>query len=157
MKTLLTTRRTAQRLTVASGVSCLLLLAVQAPAQTPNVPRTQAEFEKMISLSPDQKKKIDVVNKRYQPQLQTIGQKYRPQLSAIENKYKPRVEALQKQMMELQKQAYAEAQPILQKQQQEATPILQKQQKEIEVILTPAQRAKIKQMEEAQKKAAGRR
>jgi Spy/CpxP family protein refolding chaperone len=158
MKTPLSVRQVARRLMVATGVSGLLLLAAQAPAQTPNLPRSQAEFEKMISLTADQKKKIEAVNKRYQPQLQSVGTKYRPQLAAIENKYKPKVEALKKQMAELQKQAYGEARPILEQQQKEALPILQKQQKEIEGILTPAQRAKIKQMEEAGKKAAaGRR
>lgn len=120
-----TTRRVAKQIVTACGAAALLLLATQAPAQTPTMPRSQAEFEQMIGLTPDQKKKMEAVNKKYQPQMQ-----------AIQKKYQPQFEALQKQMAALQQKAQKEAQPVM-----------TKQKTEIEAILTPAQRKKIQDFE----------
>ncbi len=128
-----TTRRVARHMVVVGSAASLLLLATQAPAQTPTMPRNQAEFEKMIGLTADQKKKIEVVNKKYTPQVQ-----------ALQKKYQPQFEALQKQMQALQ-----------QKYQKEAEPLANKQKTEMEAILTPAQRKKVQEIQAMARQQGG--
>lgn len=127
------TRRVAKQILTAGGAAALLLLATQAPAQTPTMPRNQEEFEKMIGLTADQKKKIEAVNKKYLPQVQ-----------AVQKKYQPQFEALQKQMMALQQKAQKEVQPLM-----------NKQKTEMEAILTPTQRKKIQELENMARQQGG--
>jgi hypothetical protein len=121
--------RTTARLTATvAGIAGLTLLAGNAKAQT-----SQADFEKQLGITADQKQKMQVVDKKYNPQLQAIQKKYQPQAQKLQQQ----MIALQKQMQDLNKKAYTEAQPSL-----------QKRQKEYEAILTPAQREKIKQIQQ---------
>jgi len=130
-----TVRSAARRLAVAMSAASLLFVAAQAPAQTPTLPKSQAEFEKMINLSPDQKTKIGAIDKKYQPQF-----------AAIQARYKPKFDALQKQYVALVQQAQREAQPLL-----------ASHQKEVETVLTADQKAKIKQMDAAMRANGGRK
>jgi Spy/CpxP family protein refolding chaperone len=113
---------------VAAGI---LLSATSAPAQTPTLPRSQAEFEQQVGLTADQKKKIEALKGKYQPKIQ-----------AVQKKYEPEARRLQQAIAALQQKANKELKPLA-----------DQYQKEIDAILTPAQRAKIKQMNEAQMKA----
>ncbi|MDX1935446.1 MAG: hypothetical protein SFU56_22830 [Capsulimonadales bacterium] len=126
-----TGRRTAAMLT-ATG---FLLLSLPGMAQTPTtIPTSQAEFEKQVGITADQKKRMDALNKKYQPQF-----------AKIQNKYKPDFDKLQQQMQALQQKAMT----LRQKMQTEANPLQQQMQKEADSILTPAQREKIKQINAA--------
>jgi hypothetical protein len=117
----------ARLIATLAGIAGLTLLATNAKAQN-----TQAEFEKQLGITPDQKQRMQAVDKKYNPQLQAISKKYQPQAQKLQQQ----LIALQKQMQDLNKKAFTEAQPTL-----------QKRQKEYEAILTPTQKEKIKQMQ----------
>lgn len=135
---------TGRRMAATLGATSLLLLTLPGMAQTPTaIPQNQAEFEKQLGITADQKKKMEAV-----------GKKYKPQLEKLQTKYKPQVEQLQKQMVALQQQMVA----LQKKYVAEAQPLGTAQQKEIEGILTPAQRDKMKAIQAAvqqQRSAAG--
>jgi chromosome segregation ATPase len=117
------------------GATGSLLLTLPGLAQTPTaLPQSQAEFEKQVGITPDQKKKIEAV-----------GNKYKPQVDKIQNKYKPQVEKIKQQMQALQVQM----QGLQQKYMAEVKPIANQQEKDIENILTPQQREKVKQIQAA--------
>ena len=65
---------------------------------------------------------------------------------ALQKKYQPQAMQLQKQMLDLQKQMQA----LNAKVGTEAQPIMQARQKEVDAVLTAQQKAKIKQMQDAQ-------
>lgn len=90
--------------------------------------QAQAQMEKQLGITAEQKAKLTSINT-----------KYRPKLNALNKKYEPQFRALQKQIQALQQKAITEARPTL-----------QAQQKEMDAVLTPAQRAKIKQMQSGQ-------
>jgi hypothetical protein len=131
--------RRTQRLKIKnyfSPVAAGLLVATTgiALAQQPGMGAAQAqmqaqqEMEKQLGITAQQKAKLTA-----------ISNKYRPKLVALNKKYEPQFKALQKKMQDLQQKAMAEARPTL-----------QAQQKEMDTVLTPAQRAKIKQMQAGQ-------
>jgi Spy/CpxP family protein refolding chaperone len=120
------------------GAACVAA-TLPAQAQDAALPKTQAEFEKQIGLTADQKKKMDAVQKKYQPQLLAIGKKYQPEF-----------QKMQQQMQELQ----GKMQALNQKAQTEAKPLMEKAQKESNAILTPAQQKKIKEFQDKAKQQA---
>jgi|GEM_PF-5125340 Skp family chaperone for outer membrane proteins len=126
-------RRISQQVVVAMGAASILLLATQAPAQTPTLPQNQAEYEKMIGLTADQKKRMEAIGKRYEPKFQ-----------AIQKKYQPQFEALQKQMQALQQKAMKEVEPLQ-----------QNLKKELDGVLTATQRKKVQEIENAARKQQG--
>jgi Spy/CpxP family protein refolding chaperone len=117
-------RNRVGRMAAAAVAVGAFLTATSAPAQTPGLPQSQAEFEKQINLTADQKKKIE-----------GIGKKYQPKMMAIQKKYEPEARKLQQQLMALQQKANAEIKPVA-----------DQYQKEVDAILTPTQREKIKQI-----------
>jgi Skp family chaperone for outer membrane proteins len=117
-------RNRVWRIAAAAVAAGVLLSATSAPAQTPGLPKSQAEFEKQIGLTADQKKKIEGLNQKYQPKIQ-----------AVQKKYEPEARKLQQQMAALQ-----------QKVQTEMKPLADQYQKEMDAVLTPAQREKVKQI-----------
>jgi Spy/CpxP family protein refolding chaperone len=117
-------------------VAASLLVATTgiALAQQPGNPaqaqlQAQQQMEKELGITAEQKKKLT-----------TISNKYRPKLEALNKKYDPQFKALQKKMQQLQQKAMTEARPTL-----------TAQQKEMDSVLTPAQKAKIKQMQAGQR------
>jgi hypothetical protein len=127
------TRTTARLTVVLAAIAGLTLLTASAKAQTTPMPSSQADFEKQLGITPDQKQKMQAVDKKYNPQLQAISKKYQPQAQKLQQQ----MMAIQEQMQTLNKKAMTEAQPYL-----------QKRAKEYETILTPAQRDKIKQLQQ---------
>ena len=91
--------------------------------------QAQQQMEKELGITAQQKTKLTA-----------ISNKYRPKLEALNKKYDPQFKALQKKMQELQQKAMTEARPTL-----------TAQQKEMDAVLTPAQKAKIKQMQAGQR------
>jgi Spy/CpxP family protein refolding chaperone len=124
-------RNRVGRIAAAAAAVGVFFTATSAPAQTPGLPRTQAEFEKQINLTADQKSKIETITKKYQPRIQ-----------AVTKKYEPEARKLQEQMVALQKKMVA----LNQKAATEAKPLTDQYQKEVDAILTPSQREKIKQI-----------
>jgi hypothetical protein len=124
------TRTTARLTATLAGIASLTLLGAGVQAQTPT---SQADFEKQLGITPDQKQKMQVVDKKYNPQLQAIQKKYQPQAQKLQQQ----MIAIQKQMQALNQKAFTEAQPTL-----------QKRQKEYEAILTAAQKSKIKELQQ---------
>ena len=117
---------TAGLLIATTGIALAQQGAPSAAAQA-QVAAQMAAQEKELGITPQQKAKLTA-----------ISGKYRPKLVALNKKYDPQFRALQAKMQELQKKAYAEAKPTL-----------EAQQKEMDSVLTPAQKAKIKQMQAA--------
>gem|GEM_PF-3393494 len=129
---------------VMAALALAAVLGTAAPAQTP--PRNQAEYDAMvkkqreeffkkIGVTAAQKSKIDAIQKKYEPSLEKINKKYEPRAKALQQQ----MAALQKKMMELQ-QEYGN----------EMRPVAQKMDKELEAVLTPAQRAKVKELQKQQ-------
>jgi hypothetical protein len=112
--------------------AAFMATATPALAQATGLPKTQAEFEKQIGITADQKKKMDDLKKKYDPQM-----------LAIQKKYQPQVQKLQQQFAEIQTQMQA----LQQKAQVEMRPLAEKAQKEMQAILTPVQQKKIKEIE----------
>jgi len=121
------TRMNARRIATLAGIAGLTLLGATARAQT-----SQADVEKQLGLTADQKQRMQAVDKKYNPQLQAISKKYQPQAQKLQQQ----MMQIQQQMQALQKKAFTEAQPYL-----------EKLAKDIQAILTPAQQEKIKQMQ----------
>jgi len=61
--------------------AAFMATATPALAQATGLPKTQAEFEKQIGITADQKKKMDDLKKKYDPQMLAIQKKYLPILS----------------------------------------------------------------------------
>ena len=108
----------ARRL-VALSVAALALGAA-GHAQGP--PKELADLEKQIGLTDVQRKKMEALDKKYQPKF-----------LAIKKKYQPQFEVIQKQAMQLQQKMNAEGKPTF-----------DAMNKEKESVLTPAQVTKMK-------------
>lgn len=125
-------RMVASKAAIAAAAVVLIGTGVVA-VRAQNLPRSQAEFEQQIGLTAAQKEKLKKIDARYKPQLEAIDKKYRPQF-----------EALQKQLQALQVKANAEVKPIM-----------EKRGKEAQAVFTPAQMAKMKQIQAAMQQAQG--
>ena len=102
-----------------------LTVGATAPALAQEVPRNNQELEKLLELSPEQKKRIAMLDAKYQPRVK-----------ALDNKYLPKAQELQRQLAELQKRYLIELKPVV-----------DQRSKEIDTILTPLQRDKRKKLD----------
>jgi hypothetical protein len=116
-------RRTAAALTLVT------LAALSGTAVAQDLPKDIKELEKQIGLTDAQRKKMEAVDKKYQPRFKAIDSKYKPQFMALQKQIEP----LQKKAFELQQKMSAEAKPIM-----------DTMNKEKEACMTPDQAKKMK-------------
>lgn len=105
--------------------AALAALSAAPAAYAQDLPKSSAELEKMLGLTPEQKKRIGVIDTKYNPKAKVVADKYAPQF-----------QALQKQTIDLQKRYLTELKPIL-----------DQRGKEVEAVLTPQQREQIKKLD----------
>jgi Spy/CpxP family protein refolding chaperone len=118
------------RVAIAALVLALSTLASEARAQGGGkMPPEVADFQKSLNFTPDQKKKLEAIGKKYQPKMLAIQKKYEPQLMKLRQSKDPKA----------QQQAMA----LIQKATSELRPLQSAAQKESNAILTPEQRKKI--------------
>ena len=129
-----------------------LLLAMQgAPA-----PQTMAD---KLGLTPEQRRKIETIQKKYDPINKRIQDKYQPRMEAIARKYQkesltgtvensPVAEARRKVMMAKFRK---ELEPIQAAAMREAAPIQKRAQDELMRVLTPNQQTMLKKLQEENK------
>ena len=129
-----------------------LLLAMQgAPA-----PQTMAD---KLGLTPEQRRKIETIQKKYDPINKRIQDKYQPRMEAIARKYQkesltgtvensPVAEARRKVVMAKFRK---ELEPIQAAAMREAAPIQKRAQDELMRILTPNQQTMLKKLQEENK------
>jgi len=129
-----------------------LLLAMQgAPA-----PQTMAD---KLGLTPEQRRKIETIQKKYDPINKRIQDKYQPRMEAIARKYQkesltgtvensPVAEARRKIVMAKFRK---ELEPIQAAAMREAAPIQKRAQDELMRVLTPNQQTMLKKLQEENK------
>ena len=129
-----------------------LLLAMQgAPA-----PQTMAD---KLGLTPEQRRKIETIQKKYDPINKRIQDKYQPRMEAIARKYQkesltgtvensPVAEARRKVVMAKFRK---ELEPIQAAAMREAAPIQKRAQDELMRILNPNQQTMLKKLQEENK------
>ena len=129
-----------------------LLLALQgAPA-----PQTMAD---KLGLTPEQRRKIETIQKKYDPINKRIQDKYQPRMEAIARKYQkesltgtvensPVAEARRKIVMAKFRK---ELEPIQAAAMREAAPIQKRAQDELMRALTPNQQTMLKKLQEENK------
>lgn len=129
-----------------------LLLAIQgAPA-----PQTMAD---KLGLTPEQRRKIETIQKKYDPINKRIQDKYQPRMEAIARKYQkesltgtvensPVAEARRKVVMAKFRK---ELEPIQAAAMREAAPIQKRAQDELMRVLTPNQQTMLKKLQEENK------
>ena len=129
-----------------------LLLALQgAPA-----PQTMAD---KLGLTPEQRRKIETIQKKYDPINKRIQDKYQPRMEAIARKYQkesltgtvensPVAEARRKIVMAKFRK---ELEPIQAAAMREAAPIQKRAQDELMRVLTPNQQTMLKKLQEENK------
>lgn len=129
-----------------------LLLALQgAPA-----PQTMAD---KLGLTPEQRRKIETIQKKYDPINKRIQDKYQPRMEAIARKYQkesltgtvensPVAEARRKVVMAKFRK---ELEPIQAAAMREAAPIQKRAQDELMRALTPNQQTMLKKLQEENK------
>lgn len=129
-----------------------LLLAMQgAPA-----PQTMAD---KLGLTPEQRRKIETIQKKYDPINKRIQDKYQPRMEAIARKYQkesltgtvensPVAEARRKVVMAKFRK---ELEPIQAAAMREAAPIQKRAQDELMRALTPNQQTMLKKLQEENK------
>ena len=132
--------------------STTLLLALQgAPA-----PQTMAD---KLGLTPEQRRKIEAIQKKYDPINKRIQDKYQPRMEAIARKYQkesltgtvensPVAEARRKVVMAKFRK---ELEPIQAAAMREAAPIQKRAQDELMRALTPNQQTMLKKLQEENK------
>ncbi len=87
----------------------LLTTLTGGAAIAQGLPKDIKELEKQIGLTDAQRKKMEAVDKKYQPKFKVIDGKYKPQFMALQKQIEP----LQKKAFELQQKMSAEAKPIM--------------------------------------------
>lgn len=107
------------------ALAALAALSAAPAAFAQDLPKSSAELEKMLGLTPEQKKRIAAIDGKYNPKAKGIADKYTPQF-----------QAMQKQMVELQKRYLSELKPVL-----------DQRGKEVEAVLTPQQREQVKKLD----------
>ena len=129
-----------------------LLLALQgAPA-----PQTMAD---KLGLTPEQRRKIETIQNKYDPINKRIQDKYQPRMEAIARKYQkesltgtvensPVAEARRKIVMAKFRK---ELEPIQAAAMREAAPIQKRAQDELMRVLTPNQQTMLKKLQEENK------
>lgn len=129
-----------------------LLLALQgAPA-----PQTMAD---KLGLTPEQRRKIETIQKKYDPINKRIQDKYQPRMEAIARKYQkesltgtvensPVAEARRKIVMAKFRK---ELEPIQAAAMREAAPIQKRAQDELMRVLNPNQQTMLKKLQEENK------
>ena len=129
-----------------------LLLAMQgAPA-----PQTMAD---KLGLTPEQRRKIETIQKKYDPINKRIQDKYQPRMEAIARKYQkesltgtvensPVAEARRKVVMAKFRK---ELEPIQAAAMREAAPIQKRAQDELMRVLNPNQQTMLKKLQEENK------
>ena len=129
-----------------------LLLALQgAPA-----PQTMAD---KLGLTPEQRRKIETIQKKYDPINKRIQDKYQPRMEAIARKYQkesltgtvensPVAEARRKVVMAKFRK---ELEPIQAAAMREAAPIQKRAQDELMRVLNPNQQTMLKKLQEENK------
>ena len=90
------------------ALAAAALATVGSFALAQGLPKNVSELEKQIGLSDAQRKKMEAVDKKYQPKFQAVSKKYEPQFVALKKKIEP----LQKQAVQLQQKMNAEGKPI---------------------------------------------
>jgi hypothetical protein len=129
-----------------------LLLALQG---TP-APQTMAD---KLGLTPEQRRKIEAIQKKYDPINKRIQDKYQPRMEAIARKYQketltgtvensPAAEARRKVVMAKFRK---ELEPIQAAAMREAAPIQKRAQDELMRALTPNQQTMLKKLQEEKK------
>lgn len=138
--------------TFALSSPTTLLLAIQgAPA-----PQTMAD---KLGLTPEQRRKIETIQKKYDPINKRIQDKYQPRMEAIARKYQkesltgtvensPVAEARRKVVMAKFRK---ELEPIQAAAMREAAPIQKRAQDELMRVLTPNQQTMLKKLQEENK------
>ncbi|MGC4045904.1 MAG: hypothetical protein QM758_19100 [Armatimonas sp.] len=91
------------------GVALIAITALAGTALAQGLPKDVKELEKQIGITEAQRKKMEVIDKKYQPKFKTIDTKYRPQFVEIQKQMEP----LQKKAVALQTKMNAEAKPVL--------------------------------------------
>jgi LTXXQ motif family protein len=118
-------RNSARRFVALSG----MLLAIGTAAGAQELPKSVPDLEKQIGLTDAQRKKMEAVDKKYQPKFEALNKKYQPQFMAIQKKIAP----LQKQGIQLRDKMNAEGKPTF-----------DAMNKEKEAVLSPDQVKKMK-------------
>ena len=113
-------------------LAALAALSAAPAAFAQELPKSSAELEKMLGLTPEQKKRIAAVDAKYNPKAKVIADKYSPQF-----------QSMQKQMVALQKRYLTELKPVL-----------DQRGKEVEAVLTPQQREQVKKLDSQLKQRA---
>lgn len=138
--------------TFALSSPTTLLLAIQgAPA-----PQTMAD---KLGLTPEQRRKIETIQKKYDPINKRIQDKYQPRMEAIARKYQkesltgtvensPVAEARRKVVMAKFRK---ELEPIQAAAMREAAPIQKRAQDELMRVLNPNQQTMLKKLQEENK------
>ena len=138
--------------TFALSSPTTLLLAIQgAPA-----PQTMAD---KLGLTPEQRRKIETIQKKYDPINKRIQDKYQPRMEAIARKYQkesltgtvensPVAEARRKVVMAKFRK---ELEPIQAAAMREAAPIQKRAQDELMRVLTPNQQTMLTKLQEENK------
>jgi len=125
-----------------------LLLALQGTL----APQTMAD---KLGLTPDQRRKIEAIQKKYDPINKRIQDKYQPRMEAIARKYQketltgtvensPAAEARRKVVMAKFRK---ELEPIQAAAMREAAPIQKRAQDELMRVLTPNQQTMLKKLQ----------
>jgi len=120
--------------------------------QSPAAPQTMAD---KLGLSPDQRRKIEAIQKKYDPINKRIQDKYQPRMEAIARKYQketltgtvensPSAEARRKVVMAKFRK---ELEPIQAAAMREAAPIQKRAQDELARVFTPAQLELLKKLQ----------
>lgn len=120
--------------------------------QSPAAPQTMAD---KLGLSPDQRRKIEAIQKKYDPINKRIQDKYQPRMEAIARKYQketltgtvensPAAEARRKVVMAKFRK---ELEPIQAAAMREAAPIQKRAMDELSRVLTPAQQELLKKLQ----------
>jgi uncharacterized protein with von Willebrand factor type A (vWA) domain len=119
------------------------------------LPKDMKDFEKQIGLTDAQRKKMEVVDKKYQPKFKAIDGKYRPQFTALQKQMEP----LQKKAFELQQKMNAEAKPVMDAMNKEKEACMSPDQvKKMKAILAKiaARNQEMMKKAQAQQKAPGK-
>ena len=148
------------RLCAAALISVASIAGGTAFAQgAPGGPGAGMAQPDPLNLTADQKKKVEAIQKKYQPQMMALKSKYEPQMLTIRNKYIKLAEPLandktavgQKKQLALFQQMQKEMAPIAQKAMKESQPLQAKVQHELEGILDAKQKATFRQIIAQQK------
>ena len=153
----------ATRLLAASIAAVAVLGTVAGTAHAQQPPAAPGGMQDPLGLTADQKKKMDAIQKKYQPQIEALQKKWQPKFVAVQKKYQSEGDKLskdqtpggQKKMQAFMQKVQAEMKPLMDAAQKETKPLQDKVVKEINGVLTPKQQATLKQLMSMQQQMGG--